>query len=392
MRMVSAWLVALSGFAITVGGHDAFLADPFSARLFGALLLVAAVVLLVPVAGLFFRCPWAYPTGILAGLVAVLLGGYLLAASVANRDDRNLPLWSIVTALSALCVVLVRREGRVTLRQLLRPGHGVLVPLLSVTTLVGVSQFWQATVYAPAAATPTLVVTIDLTKERETTRVATLHAAITIANAGDSRVRVVDARYVATGFRLASADGTSDAFANRLVRGERLAQEGSTGPAGVPRAYRETGTRIVQTGRLLPSSWWFDTGEQWRSSFEIDVPPHRFDVLRLIATVVVGKDSLRLSAAPTTPPRLERLGGERLLVTERAIEESSWVHTLVRAPRLLLSYLVVGAGTPRGVGTAGAYVDRAGRRQAVPGRDPYNDEMALFYGLAGTYSTAEIVP
>lgn len=345
-RLVTALVFALLAlFACWVGVHDVLFAAEVPVRVSASLLIGAGVLLVIAVAAILRWSRRAYELGILACFVGSMICLLMAGAQVlATNLNWLLAGWAALLVGCLFGVVYLRSAVPQQRRRLSVRQFPVLAPLISAGTLVSVGQFWYSAVYVPASAPPSLSLSVQLRKvgERTDTRGdrMLLAGAVTIKNTSGARVNTVSSVYRSLGIRFSPRTATASELTADLRRTvENLPSPTSPGFVARPFA-SEANPTVVQQGRLLPDGTYFEAGETESIPIAVLAPPSRFDVITLDVEIGVAREALHLADASSSRSSPQ----DEPPATVTAISDGSWLRSITRGQRWVLSqYIVTGA-------------------------------------------------
>lgn len=418
--VVAVVLATVGCFALVVGGHDVFVARGLGARLFGALLAVAGLIMLIAAAGVFRRAEWYVALSLVGSFAALLVGLALLLAQLdAGEQGQLLFVWVGVVAAALAALVLSLGPGAPQVSNAVRR-----VQLVAVGGIViGVAQF-VFTTYGPNPAGPHLEVTSALERVGEKNGLVAVKARITLKNSGQRKITVIDSVFRVTGQNVRKRHLEEDmscfreqrkkkrqpkpeikrnGFCNMLAPAAESELPALNGVAAI-RGSTEKNGGVVESGQILDRGWFFEPGESSTREFIVHVPVGGYDLLRLSTLLFLAEyGRLDSSAAPVFGPKkeLRDYRGWKFLVVTTAwdVRETSLVRRLTRGHNILWSsWLLAGPQNDPSIPNDPSmpsitdYVDKKGRTF-----DPWKEDLpsrvlnlSEDYGLLFTNSRAEL--
>jgi hypothetical protein len=244
-----------------------------------------------------------------ASLAAAITGTLLCVAELRSRvvDITVVLAFSVIAGLG--CIVF-RRLQIATRARLSYSAHGVRTVVLTLgagtiaSLSLGLVQDWYEQSDSLAETSPTLVVATSLEEVGEKGNLVAYKATVNVKNPTEHRIQVLASEYHLVGSQIAPAALQDATFVEKLAA-PFLPVEDSVQVPRFARGSREDELLTVQAGKLFESSWYFEPDEESTRQYIVFVPAHRFDLLRIEASIVVARaDRLRLSREPRLAPTL----------------------------------------------------------------------------------------
>jgi uncharacterized membrane protein YgcG len=328
-------LLAFSVVAVYVGVHEVALRlAPTSTNINGALLVVAGFIALA--GSVLLGCEArrraiGQARGLWIVVAMVVMAASTFLVFFAEVRSPTVDCW-ILAPLGFAC--LLASAGAAWLWSVPSITLGKLGATLlgAAGVLVTVYQFWYSESYAPVAAAPAVVLTAKLSPPHSAARgFVSQTAAMTVKNAGSSRLLVVGSYYMVTSSPFPAKPGHSrnptieDALrttSNNL----QVAHYSSVSPDAGP-------VTVVQAGKLLPDYYTIEPGQELAQ--------------RIVVRSRTGSDrTIRLTVgALTVKAKRVRVGrriefksaeGNPAVFVGAPIKDDSWLHDLVNGNEHLL--------------------------------------------------------
>jgi hypothetical protein len=402
-RLVAGWFLLVGAVGLVVAGHDLLFASDLGPRVLAAAVFAICLGLVVSSVGLEREQAWAFAPAVVSGFGATLASGLCFVAQWSNYiHDARLFLWAGLAASLGLGTVVLWREGRVDLGLFARRRVQALASLLSIGAVVSVAQFWNAAVRVPPTAAPSVTIVPRLKELPGNGPMRRLHGTIQVRNTSETKVWVLGALYNVLGGRAydrpKSLGEFSEAMQSTFVTPSLL----DSASRHVTKGYK----RVIETGQLLGPGTYFVPGDEATFDLAVYAPKDAYDLVRLEATLLLGKDSLVLEDArqptgcdvadePVVPaavraeaeqepaqPCATTESGVRSIVAEYPVRDTSWFGRLFRGDRVVHTQVWLDRNPGFLKPTFYTYIERDRRVQPV-GVNPsaYSLRMQRLYGL-----------
>jgi hypothetical protein len=305
---VPATFLALGLPALGIGFIDALSGEISEARLTGAAIAVAGVLMVTAAAGLLqkkLRSSWPSELVVGAGIVGVVLCLYLVLNQLGFPDDQ----YGLAIGLAWLLLAIasggaawhhyrMRRTARFHwVAHTLLPGLSAVG--ISLSLLFTIGQTIYSTAHAKGVNVYSASISASLIDQGQQVAEPGIHAYLvrfTIKNPSQSELQVVLADYAIVAETVRSQSGDRDTFAARL-------QDRGRDGASVSRYSDSRQGELLEVGKLLDTPLVLGPSQEISAQFAVRVPSATvmaYDLLRLTLYYVDGKyDRLHVEAAPS---------------------------------------------------------------------------------------------
>jgi hypothetical protein len=424
-------LLPVAVFALWLGLLDTYSALGFQYRVLGFIFAVAgastlagSLSALVPK----FRRTWVRPVGVLGGVSGVGIGAVLFLGELGDPRVGWLLLWGLVVvvcsvAVAGLVVATTRMDGDAGAPSIgsgMRLTRALASAGLSASLVWGVFEFWYSNAYVPGSLGAALAISTDFKEMSNGAGHRMVTADVHFKNSTGTKVEVISSLYKITAANtvVARASGTDDtplfqefraADARSGAGAEALPAPAPITSASVSRDAGERAGRVIQFGKVIPDSWYFEPGEEYSTRVTAAVSKEAGDVLHLSLQVFAAK-GVRLNLAPpdlepylVTYPVPNNGGLVAYVVSDWPISQLSHLRGLTRGDQAATIVVLLQSGQ-----TADEYpalpalyvcIDRANRidrqtarygAQLCPANDHYQGKMREFYGLVSSSASYDL--
>ncbi|HKD35089.1 MAG TPA: DUF308 domain-containing protein [Gaiellaceae bacterium] len=347
---LAAFFLILGVGSIVVGAHDAALTQPtLGETAASALLIVGGILLVVAAANLdhlvrrtawrYHRRPPCHPTVLVACLVALLFGVYVLFSGLGSPARQRwvvVAVALVIIGAAAFGLVLFGRDVELTL-----PRVGAAVALALLGTTVGAYEFWYQNQYIPAHAGGAVSLKVNLTRAGQEGPFDVIRATLDYEEIGGKSVAAVGSAYSLTGSRIvrcpraATVQQVKGAFQGFLLDPQRIRFMADV---------LEQPPNVLAAGRFVADGKRLDPNVPANREFVFLVPRHRYQLLRFRAQLFAVPASVPLSRR--LPPIYTAFPGDNELYGYWRIDDDSWLHDLLtgRDRWLVLRYDLVDPG------------------------------------------------